>query len=180
MTASANEAVEERLQAIRHVILDVDGVLTDGTITVNDHGIESKDFCVYDGSAVWLLRRCKIETAIISGRYARCVQLRATELAIAHVYQASRDKVQSFTDLCAKTGWKPEHCAYVGDDILDVPLMRHVRLAVAPANARPEAKRAAHLVTATAGGSGVVRELAERLLRAQNLLEPMLRERYQL
>jgi 3-deoxy-D-manno-octulosonate 8-phosphate phosphatase (KDO 8-P phosphatase) len=167
-----------RMQPLKLVVLDVDGVLTDGGIIIDDNGCESKRFCVYDGSAVWLLRRCGIESAIISGRYARCVEVRAAQLEIAEVHQKVRDKRAVFEEMRQRLGLAAEECAYIGDDVLDVPLIRHVGLGVAPANGRTEARGAADLVLDTPGGSGAVRELAERILRAQGKLEPMLRERY--
>ncbi len=171
-------SLHERLCAVRYVVLDVDGVLTDGGIIIDDEGRESKRFCVYDGSAVWLLRAVGIECAIVSGRYARCVELRAAQLRIEEVHQGARDKLAVFREICARRGLEPPQCAYVGDDILDVELLRHVGLGVAPANARAEARAAADLVLETAGGAGAVRELAERILRAQGRYDTLLLERY--
>lgn len=170
--------LHERLRAVRFVVLDVDGVLTRGEIVIDDDGRESKRFCVYDGSAVWLLRQAGIESAIISGRHARCVEVRAAQLRIAEVHQGIRDKLGCFEDMCSRLGLEARTCAYVGDDLLDVPLLRHVGLGVAPASARPEAKRAADLVLDTPGGEGAVRELAERILRAQGRWETLLAQRY--
>jgi 3-deoxy-D-manno-octulosonate 8-phosphate phosphatase (KDO 8-P phosphatase) len=169
---------DPRLQPIKLVICDVDGVLTDGGIIVDDDGRESKRFSVYDGSAVWLLRRCGIETAIISGRAVHCVKHRARDLAIEHVIQGVADKVKAFDELALRLDLHPKECAYIGDDVLDVPLMRRVGFAAAPANARPEAKAAAALVTEARGGDGAVRELAEVILKAQAKWDVLLREKY--
>jgi 3-deoxy-D-manno-octulosonate 8-phosphate phosphatase (KDO 8-P phosphatase) len=170
--------LEARLRAVRLLIVDVDGVLTDGGILVDDRGVETKRFHVHDGSAVWLLRRCGIETAIISGRSVACVAHRARDLEIEECIQGAADKVAAFEALRARRGLAAEACAYMGDDVLDVPLMRRVGLGAAPANARPEAKRAARVVTEARGGEGALRELAERILRAQGRWERLLRERY--
>jgi len=167
-----------RIRPIRLVILDVDGVLTGGEIIVDDRGVESKRFHVLDGSAVWLLRRCGIETAIISGRSVPCVAHRAKDLEIKECVQGAGDKVKAFEALSGRTGIAAHECAYMGDDVLDVPLIRHVGLGAAPANARPEAKRAAQVVTEARGGDGAVRELAERILRGQGKWERLLEERY--
>ena len=171
-------AIRERVQAIRLVVLDVDGVMTDGGIIVDDHGVERKRFHVLDGSATWLLRRCGIETAIISGRSVPCVAHRAKDLRIEDCIQGAADKVKAFQELIARRGLEPRECAYMGDDVLDVPLLRAVGFAAAPANARPEAKRAAHLVTEARGGDGAVREMAEAILKGQGRWDGLLREKY--
>lgn len=168
----------ERMQRVELVIVDVDGVLTDGRIVIDDHGVERKNFHVLDGSAVWLLRRAGLETAIISGRYAACVTVRARQLQIQQCHQGALDKVAAFEKVIAHHGVAPEACAYMGDDLLDVRLLRRVGLAAAPHNARPEVKRVCHVVTRASGGEGALRELAEAILRAKGLLEPLLRDRY--
>jgi 3-deoxy-D-manno-octulosonate 8-phosphate phosphatase (KDO 8-P phosphatase) len=172
------EANDPRFLPIKLVVCDVDGVLTDGGIIVDDDGRESKRFSVYDGSAVWLLRRCGIETAIISGRAVKCVSQRARDLAIQHCLQGVVDKVKAFDELALKLDLHPKECAYIGDDVLDVPLLRHVGFGAAPANAMPEAKAAAAYVTRTRGGDGAVREVAEMILRAQGKWAALLREKY--
>ena len=163
---------------IKLLVLDVDGVMTDGRIIVDDDGRESKNFHVHDGSAVFLLRRAGIETAIISGRTARCVEWRARDLKIAECHQGAHDKVAKFEEMRARLGLAARECAFVGDDALDVPLMRHVGLAAAPADARLEAKAAAALVTEARGGHGAVREVAEAILRARGSWENLLKEKY--
>jgi 3-deoxy-D-manno-octulosonate 8-phosphate phosphatase (KDO 8-P phosphatase) len=171
-------APDPRLSPIKLVICDVDGVLTDGGIIVDDDGRESKRFHVHDGSAVWLLRRCGIETAFLSGRAVQCVKHRARDLAVEHCIQGAADKVKAFEDLALKLDLHPKECAFMGDDVLDVPLMRRVGFAAAPANARPEAKAVAALVTEARGGEGAVRELAEAILRAQSKWDILLREKF--
>ncbi len=169
---------DPRLLPIKLVVLDVDGVLTDGGIWVDDDGKEQKRFHVHDGSAVWLLRRAGIETAIISGRDVKCVAWRAKDLKIEHCIQGRHDKVAAFEELRARLGLAAAQCAYMGDDVLDVPLLRHAGLGAAPADARPEARAAAAIVTRARGGEGAVRELAEAILRAQGLWDGLLRGRY--
>jgi 3-deoxy-D-manno-octulosonate 8-phosphate phosphatase (KDO 8-P phosphatase) len=170
--------MDERLRAIRLVVLDVDGVMTDGRIVVGDDGREFKFFHVHDGSAVWLLRRAGIETAIISGREAACVAHRARDLAIAECRQGAKDKVAAFEEVRVRYGLAAHECAYMGDDVLDVPLIRHVGFGAAPADARPEAKAAAAWVSGAPGGRGAVRELAELILRGQGVWEKLLSEKY--
>jgi 3-deoxy-D-manno-octulosonate 8-phosphate phosphatase (KDO 8-P phosphatase) len=176
--AAARGTPADRLRAVRLLILDVDGVMTDGRIIVDDDGRESKFFHVHDGSAVWLLRRVGIETAIISGRTAACVGHRARDLKIEEVHQGEVEKLGALDRVCARYKITPAEVAYMGDDILDVPVLERVGFPAAPANARPEAKAAALLVTRAAGGHGAVRELAEHILRGQGLYERLLRERY--
>ena len=163
---------------IKLLVLDVDGVMTDGRIIVDDEGRESKNFHVHDGSAVWLLRKAGIETAIISGRQAACVDVRARDLRIRFCRQGVADKIAAFDEIRREYGLEPRDCAFMGDDVLDVPLLRKVGLAAAPADARPEAKAAAALVTEARGGQGAVRELAEAILRGRGLWETLLREHY--
>jgi len=170
--------LEARLAAVRLLVLDADGVLTDGGIVIHDDGSESKRFHVHDGSAVHLLRLAGIETAIISGREAACVSRRARELGIEECHQRVRDKVAAFEKVRARYGLDPSACAFMGDDLLDVSLLRHVGIGAAPANARPEAKAAALIVTEARGGEGAVRELAERILKARGEWAALVREKY--
>jgi 3-deoxy-D-manno-octulosonate 8-phosphate phosphatase (KDO 8-P phosphatase) len=171
-------ASDARLAPIRLLLLDVDGVLTDGRIVIDDEGKEAKFFHVHDGSAVWLLRKAGVETAILSGRHAACVDRRARDLGISECVQGAENKLVAFEAMRARMGIEPRECAYMGDDILDVPLLRAVGFAAAPANARPEAKAVAALVTAASGGHGAVRELAEAILRGKGVWARLLRETY--
>ncbi len=173
-----SEDAEQRARPIKLVILDVDGVMTDGRIVVDDHGVESKFFHVHDGSAVWFLRRSGIESAIISGRRVPCVEHRARDLGIKEVHQGVARKVEAYEALRGRAGLEDREVAYMGDDILDVPLLRRVGLPAAPASARPEAKAVAAVVTEAFAGHGAVRELAEFILRSQGVFEKLLRERY--
>lgn len=178
MTGTSAADLGARLQKIRVLVLDVDGVMTDGGICIDDRGVEGKRFGVQDGSAVWLLRKAGIETAIISGRYAACVTVRARQLRIQQVHQASRNKVASFQEILVHHEVGADECAYMGDDILDIPLMRVVGVSATPQNGRPEAKAAADIVTEASGGCGAIRELAERILRAQDRYDSLLQEVY--
>jgi 3-deoxy-D-manno-octulosonate 8-phosphate phosphatase (KDO 8-P phosphatase) len=169
---------EQRARAVKLLVLDVDGVLTDGRIVVDDRGCEAKFFHVHDGSAVWFLRRAGIESAIISGRRVPCVEHRARDLGIVEVHQGSQVKAAALDAILKTWNLSDKEVAYMGDDVLDVPLLKRVGLPAAPASARPEAKSAALVVTDAAGGHGAVRELAEFILRSQNAWEKLLREHY--
>lgn len=149
--------------ATRLLVLDVDGVLTDGRLWYGPRGEMLKVFHVRDGYGIKLAQAAGIEIAVISGRRSGAVLRRCRELGIRHVVQGIEDKLAAFERLRARLGLAPETCACVGDDVPDVPLMRRVGLAFAPADAHPQAQAAAHRVTRARGGAGAVREVCERL-----------------
>ncbi|MBI2195315.1 MAG: HAD hydrolase family protein [Planctomycetes bacterium] len=159
--------LETALKKIRLVILDVDGVLTDGMLISHVDGSESKAFHVHDGAAIHYLHEGGLKTAIITGRASSVVQKRASELGIEEVYQGEFDKVKAYTRLRSKLSLEDEAMAYLGDDLPDIPVMKLAGLAVAVSNARPEVKAIAHYVTRLPGGGGAVREVAELILKAQ-------------
>ena len=156
-----------RLKCIRLVALDVDGVLTDGTLGVTGGGGEIKFFHTHDGAGVKYLQRAGIRVAILSGRRAQAVDHRAKELGIRLVLQGVKFKLVGLKRLARLAKIPAGSMCYVGDDLPDIPVMRQVGLAVAVADARPEVRRAAHWVTRARGGRGAVREVAERILKAQ-------------
>ena len=155
------------LDAIRAVICDVDGVLTDGTIYLGGDGQELKGFNASDGAGIKYLQRSGIAVALLTGRESGAVTRRAAELGIDHVRQGAKRKEPAFDELLAALGITDAEACYIGDDLVDVPVLRRAGLAVAVADARPEVLAIADLVTATPGGRGAVRELAEHLLKAQ-------------
>ncbi len=149
------------------LVLDVDGVLTDGRIVYADDGVEIKEFHVRDGSALKLWQREGKRTAVISGRQSRTVEVRAAELGIAPVVQGAAEKLSAYRAILAETAMAPEQVCYVGDDVPDLPVLRHCGLAVAVADACVEVREDAHYVTRASGGGGVVRETIELILRCQ-------------
>jgi 3-deoxy-D-manno-octulosonate 8-phosphate phosphatase (KDO 8-P phosphatase) len=159
-----------RARAIRLAIFDVDGVMTDGTLFIGAGGELFKAFNILDGHGVKMLQSAGVATAIISGRSSEAVARRATELAIAHVVQGCADKSLAFDRLIATLAVDPEHCAFVGDDLPDLAVMRRCGLAVAVANAAETVKASAHYVTRASGGKGAVREFCELVLHAQGRL----------
>jgi 3-deoxy-D-manno-octulosonate 8-phosphate phosphatase (KDO 8-P phosphatase) len=163
--------LEARARGVRLAIFDVDGVMTDGTLYIGAEGEAFKAFNILDGHGVKMLQSAGIATAILSGRSSEAVERRAAELAIMHVIQGASDKLASFDALLARLGVEPLACAFVGDDLPDLPVMRNCGLAVAVANAVEAVKAAAHYVTAASGGRGAVREFCELVLRAQRQLE---------
>lgn len=159
--------LHERARDIRLVVLDVDGVMTDGRLYISAQGEEIKVFHVRDGSGLVALRAAGIEIAIISGRVSPAVQRRADELGIRHVRQGIADKSAAFAELLGTLGVTADHTACIGDDTPDLPVLRQARLAVAVADAHPAAVAAAHFVTQAKGGHGAVRELCDLLLEAR-------------
>ncbi len=160
--------VIERARAVRLAIFDVDGVMTDGTLYFGAQGEAFKAFNILDGHGVKLLQKAGLATAILSGRESEAVARRGSELSIAHVIQgAGDDKVPAFERLLAKLRLSAEACAFMGDDIQDLPVMRRCGFAVAVANAVDEVKAAAHYVTRASGGKGAVREFCDLVLHAQ-------------
>ena len=165
--AGPNADVTSRASIVELVTFDVDGVLTDGKITYSESGDELKSFHVQDGSAIKRLIDNDIDVALITGRDSAIVARRATELGITRVYQGVDDKSQALEKLLTNLGLRAEQCAHVGDDVPDIVLFGKVGLAIAVANAVPEAQAAAHLVTMRSGGEGVATEVCSLLLSAQ-------------
>ena len=160
-----------RARAVRLAIFDVDGVLTDGTLYMGPAGEAFKAFNILDGHGIKMLQAAGVAVAIISGRSSEAVARRAQELAITHLVQGSSDKVADFERLIGGLGLPAQACAFVGDDLPDLPVMRACGLAVAVANAADAVKAEAHYVTKASGGRGAVREFCELVLRAQGQLE---------
>jgi 3-deoxy-D-manno-octulosonate 8-phosphate phosphatase (KDO 8-P phosphatase) len=164
---SSDPALLERARRVRLLVLDVDGVLTDGSLHIGAHGEETKVFHVRDGSGIVAVQRAGITVAIISGRDSPAVTRRAAELGIHHVRQGIRDKRAALEALLDELQLPAEALACVGDDTPDVPMLERAMLAVAVADAHPAARATAHWTTAAAGGHGAVREVCDLLLTAQ-------------
>lgn len=160
-----------RANKIRLLICDVDGVLSDGLIFMGNHGEELKAFSVRDGYGIRCLKTSDIEVAIITGRSAKLLEDRAKTLGISYLYQGQYDKRLAFHDLLKKLSLTAAQVAYIGDDLIDWPVMAQVGLAVAVADAHPLLTPKAHYVTRIVGGHGAVRELCDIILLAQNKLE---------
>ncbi len=164
--------VTARARAVRLAFFDVDGVMTDGTIYIGAQGEAFKAFNILDGHGVKMLQAAGVAVAIISGRTSEAVARRAQELSIVHLVQGSSDKVADFERIASALGTAPQACAFVGDDLPDLAVMRACGFAVAVANAVDAVKEAAHYVTRASGGRGAVREFCELVLRAQGQLGP--------
>ena len=159
--------IERRAARVKLLLMDCDGVLTDGRITLLENGDEQKSFHTRDGHGLVLLHRAGLASGIISGRTSSLVERRARELGMRYVRQGTWDKIKDFEELLAEAGATEHEVAFVGDDVTDIPLMRRSALAVAVADAAPETLAAAHYVTQLPGGHGAVREVTELILKAQ-------------
>jgi 3-deoxy-D-manno-octulosonate 8-phosphate phosphatase (KDO 8-P phosphatase) len=168
------QSFQELAQPIKLLIMDVDGVLTDGRIFISADGEELKAFNTLDGHGLKMLQSTGVALAIITGRSAPGVAHRARGLGIDHLYEGIHNKREALADLLAKTGLAPEQCAYIGDDVVDLPVMLKVGLAVAVPEAPSLVRQHAHYVTGASGGAGAVRELCERLMQAQDTYDAMM------
>ena len=174
MMDERNEVLR-RAAAVRLLLLDCDGVLTDGRITPVEGGEELKSFHTHDGHGLVMLHRAGLRSGIISGRTSRLVELRAKDLGISFVRQGALNKIEVFENLLAEAKIDPERVAYVGDDVVDIPLMRRCGLGVAVADATPDTRDAAHHVTRLPGGHGAVREVCELILKAQGRWDELMK-----
>ena len=163
-----------RAKRVRLLVLDVDGVLTDGHLYYANDGVELKAFHIHDGLGLRMLMASGVQVAIITGRSSRAVQLRAENLGIAHVYQGAGDKLAAFETLLARVGLDAEAAAAIGDDLPDVPVLRRCALAACVPEAPEAVRRQVHYVTVRSGGAGAVRELCELVMTAQETLDAQL------
>jgi len=168
--------LDRRGQKIKLLVLDVDGVLTSGQIIFGRDGELMKKFHAQDGLGITLAHKAGLNIAIITGRESQMVSLRSAELNIKDVYQGSMNKIQALTELMAKYSLTLDQVAYVGDDLNDLPVLLRVGLPCAVANAAPEVKQYAQLVTKQAGGNGAVREVIEYILKAQGKWESIIND----
>ena len=164
----ADQDIIDRARKIKLLILDCDGVLTDGRITMLPGSDETKTFDVKDGHGIVMAQRAGLRIAIISGRKSSVVRARATELGVAHLYEMAWVKMEPYEKLLAEEGLTDEEVCYVGDDVVDIPLLRRAGLGVAVADAVEETKDHSHIVTEREGGRGAVREVIEFILKAQD------------
>jgi 3-deoxy-D-manno-octulosonate 8-phosphate phosphatase (KDO 8-P phosphatase) len=171
---SLGQTLSQRCARIELLVLDVDGVLSDGGIIYADDGREIKHFHVRDGSGLAIWRHVGKRSAIISGRHSRIVEVRAAELDISPVFQGTAHKLEPFRQILDSTGVTAEQACFIGDDFPDLPVMRSCGLAVAVADACPEVLAEAHYVTGCRGGRGAVREAIELILHSQGHWQKMM------
>ncbi|MEW5903694.1 MAG: HAD family hydrolase [Pseudomonadota bacterium] len=163
-----------RIKPLRLIAFDVDGVLTDGGLYLSDSGEETKRFNTLDGHGLKMLQNSGVELAIITGRTSRCVELRARNLGIQHLYQGVEDKLAAMRGLLTALGLQPEQAAFMGDDVVDLPAMLNVGVAFSVPAAPQCVRDRADYVSQHAGGSGAVREVCELIMSAQGTLDAQL------
>jgi 3-deoxy-D-manno-octulosonate 8-phosphate phosphatase (KDO 8-P phosphatase) len=168
--------VHERAGRVRLLLFDVDGVLTDGVIIMHTDGAESKGFHIRDGAAIVWAQRAGLTVGLLSARASGATTHRAAQLAVRLVQQGVPSKVDAFDQILRDTGIEERSVAYMGDDLLDLPILRRAGLAAAPADAVQEVREAVHWVSSAYGGRGAVREFIEMVLRAQGRWEAVLAE----
>ena len=164
----------DKLKRIKLLLLDVDGVLTDGSVIYDDTGAETKVFHIKDGLGIRMLMDAGIEVGIVTGRTSKALRHRCDNLGISLVFDQVRDKTSVLEVISKEKGVGAEHIAFVGDDLVDIPLMKEVGLSVAVADAHETVLEHADMVTAAQGGAGAVREVCEAILKAQGLWEKVL------
>jgi 3-deoxy-D-manno-octulosonate 8-phosphate phosphatase (KDO 8-P phosphatase) len=175
MAGKLTEKLRVKAAKVRLLVLDVDGVLTDGRIIMDHEGREIKAFDVRDGHGIKLLRQAGIEVAMLTGRSSPVVQKRADDLGIPWVRQGVYDKVAAYGEIASVLGIRDEETCFVGDDLVDISLLKRVGLPICVADGVQEAKRSALYVTQSPGGRGAVREVCELLLQAQGKWEKIVR-----
>lgn len=163
--------VQDRAKKIKVVIFDIDGVMTNGGLTLGDDGLEYKSFHSQDGLGLKLLRQTGIQMAIITGRTSNVVVKRAENIKIKQIYQGVEDKLEAFMQVLNDFSVSPEACAFMGDDVVDLPPMRRCGLAVTVPHAMPLVKQHSHYITQREAGFGAVRELCELIMQAQDTFD---------
>ncbi|MCB1725470.1 MAG: 3-deoxy-manno-octulosonate-8-phosphatase KdsC [Gammaproteobacteria bacterium] len=166
--------IQHKAAAIRLIIFDVDGVLTDGSLFIGDDGQEYKAFNSKDGHGMVMLQETGVQIAIITGRTSEVVRIRMASLGIERLYQGKRQKLPAYEELKQLTGFSDEQIAYVGDDVVDLPVMTKVGLAIAVQDAHELAKQHAHWITPSGGGRGAAREVCELIMDAQGNLQRLM------
>lgn len=167
--------IERRAARLKLLLMDCDGVLTDGRITLLENGDEEKSFHTRDGHGLVLLHRAGLQSGIISGRTSSAVERRARDLGITHVRQGTWNKVKDFEEVLAAARVHEHEVGFIGDDVTDIPLLRRSMLGVAVADATEETRALAHYVTKLPGGFGAVREVCEIILKAQGLWKDLMK-----
>jgi 3-deoxy-D-manno-octulosonate 8-phosphate phosphatase (KDO 8-P phosphatase) len=165
------DEIYARAHAVRLVVFDVDGVLTDGSLFYGDDGQEYKAFNSLDGHGIKMLRATGVEAAIITGRSSQVVLHRAANLGISHIFQGADDKLEAYRELRAATGLADGQIAYMGDDVVDLPVLKRCGLALTVPEAPERVRTRAHYVTRASGGRGAAREACELIMQAQGTWE---------
>lgn len=168
MSEIVEEKLHEKMKKVRLLILDVDGVMTDGKIIIDDAGNEAKHFNVRDGHGIKMIMRHGIDVVLLTGRRSKVVEHRAKDLGISEVHQGAHDKLGIFEAILRSKSLRYENIAFVGDDIVDVPVLKRAGFSVAVADAAEHVKKCVDYITHNSGGAGAVREVCEMILKAQD------------
>lgn len=163
----SQEEAKQRARDVRMIVFDVDGVLTDGSLFYDNQGQEYKAFNSRDGHGIKMLRASGVKTGIITGRTSQIVLHRARNLGIEHIYQGAEDKLEALQNLLQETGLTPNQIAYMGDDVVDLPVLNRCGLAITVPDAPDEVKARSHVVTLAGAGRGAAREVCEFIMHAQ-------------
>lgn len=163
--------IQQKAMKIKLLIMDVDGIMTDGALTLGDDGQEYKRFHARDGLGLRYLRESGIDLGIITGRTSEVVAKRAAELKVVRLYQGKHEKLPAYQEMCSDLGIAPEETAYMGDDIIDIPVLLRCGLAISVADAHDFVRPHAHWVTNKTGGNGAVREACELIMQSQGTLQ---------
>jgi len=162
------DEIRQRAQKIKLLILDIDGVMSDGRIVYGDCGDELKFFDVQDGFGVILVKNAGIKVVIVTAKKSKIVKMRANELKVDALYQDSLDKLKALNKILKRFKLAPEEICFIGDDLVDAPILKRVGLAVSVPNGVEEVKSIAHMITSKTGGRGAVREVCDLILKSQN------------
>jgi len=168
--------LKNKIDNISLIVSDVDGVLTDGSIFIGSDGTEFKQFNVEDGAGAAFARLASIPIVLISGRESKSTTIRARELKIKHCFQGSLDKTTPYKEVCEIYNVDPENIAYIGDGLIDIPVMLKSGLAIAPENAHESVKEISDYVTQKKGGEGVLREVVELILKGKDIYDKTLED----
>lgn len=168
------QQVQDAAKRISLLLLDVDGVMTDGRLYFSNSGEELKAFSTLDGHGIKMLQQCGVKVGIISGRTSNLLAKRASDLGIELLYQGREDKLNALNEILAQLSLDPEAIAYAGDDFPDLPVMLTVGLAFSVPDGHPDVRQRAHAVTSTGGGSGAVREITDFILQCQDKYQQFL------
>jgi 3-deoxy-D-manno-octulosonate 8-phosphate phosphatase (KDO 8-P phosphatase) len=179
MTERYSREIIERAKKIKVLVLDVDGVLTDGRIVHGSYGDEIKNFDVNDGLGIVLVKRAGLKCVILTAKASKVVTKRARELKIDKVYHNFHYKIKAFHMICRRFRIKGEEICFVGDDVIDIPVLKRAGLAVCPPNAMDDVKPFAHFITGKRGGRGAVREVCDLLIKAQGKWDEVMKRYYE-
>ncbi len=174
MASVLSDNLSEKAKRVKLLILDVDGVMTDGSIIYSSNGLETKAFNVKDGHGIKLFMKAGLEVAIITARNSKIVSRRASDLGVELLYQGATDKLKAFDEILELKSIEPDETAYLGDDVIDLPVLKRVGFSATVADGVDEVVSKADYVTALPGGRGAVRELVEVILKAQGLWDGLM------